>query len=55
MAVDRSRLPALGPEPRFRFPEIQRRQLASGLRVLTVEHHAVPLVSFLVLLPVGAA
>jgi predicted Zn-dependent peptidase len=55
MAVDRSRLPSLGADPRFRFPEIRRRRLASGLRVLTVEHHAVPLVSFLVLLPVGAA
>jgi zinc protease len=55
MAVDRSKLPALGPEPAFRFPEIGRRTLASGLRVWTVEQHAVPLVSFLVLLPVGAA
>jgi zinc protease len=55
MAVDRSRLPALGPDPSFRFPEIRRRTLANGLRVLTVEHHAVPLVSFLALLPVGAA
>lgn len=55
MAVDRSRLPSLGPEPGFRFPEIRRRQLANGLRVLTVQHHAVPLVSFLALLPVGAS
>jgi zinc protease len=55
MAIDRSRLPQVGPEPSFRFPEIRRRQLANGLRVLTVQHHAVPLVSFLVLLPVGAA
>jgi predicted Zn-dependent peptidase len=55
MAVDRSRLPALGPDPSFRFPEIQRRTLSNGLRVWTVEHHAVPLVSFLALLPVGAA
>lgn len=55
MAADRSRLPSLGPEPGFRFPEIRRRQLANGLRVLTVQHHAVPLVSFLALLPVGAA
>jgi zinc protease len=55
MAVDRSRLPSLGPEPRFKFPEIRRRQLANGLRVMTIEHHAVPLVSFLALLPVGAA
>ena len=55
MAVDRTRLPALGPDPSFRFPEIQRRTLGNGLRVWTVEHHAVPLVSFLALLPVGAS
>jgi zinc protease len=55
MAVDRSRLPSLGPQPPFKFPDIRRRQLANGLRVMTVEHHAVPLVSFLALLPVGAA
>jgi zinc protease len=55
MAVDRTRLPPLGREPQFHFPEIRRRTLANGLRVWTVEHHAVPLVSFLALLPVGAS
>jgi len=55
MAVDRARLPSLGPDPLFRFPEIGRRTLANGLQVWTVEHHAVPLVSFLALLPVGAS
>jgi predicted Zn-dependent peptidase len=55
MAVDRGRLPALGPDPSFRFPDIRRRTLSNGLRVWTVEHHAVPLVSFLALLPIGAA
>jgi len=55
MGVDRARLPALGPDPSLRFPEIRRRALSNGLRVWTVEHHAVPLVSFLVLVPVGAA
>lgn len=55
MPVDRSRLPRLGPEPAFRFPEIRRRRLANALQVMTVEHHAVPLISFLVLLPAGAA
>jgi len=55
MGVDRARLPALGPDPSLRFPEIRRRALSNGLRIWTVEHHAVPLVSFLVLVPVGAA
>lgn len=55
MAVNRARLPPLGPDPSFTFPEIRRRVLPNGLRVWTVEHHAVPLVSFLALLPIGAA
>lgn len=55
MAVDRSRLPELGPEAPFTFPEIRRRSLPNGLRIWTIEHHAVPLVSFLLLLPVGSA
>jgi zinc protease len=55
MAVDRTRLPALGVTPPLQFPEIRRHTLSNGLRVWTVEHHAVPLVSFLALLPVGAS
>lgn len=55
MRVDRARLPALGADPSLRFPEIQRRTLSNGLRVWTIEHHAVPLVSFLALVPVGAS
>jgi zinc protease len=53
--VDRSRLPALGPEPPFTFPEIRRRVLGNGLRVWTVEHSGVPVVNMLLLLPAGAA
>jgi len=55
MAVDRSRLPGLGPERPFTFPDIRRVTLANGLRVWTVEHHQVPLVSVLALVPAGAA
>lgn len=55
MAVDRSRLPALGPDPGFGFPKIRRGALANGMAVWTIEHRAVPLVSFLVLLPAGSA
>jgi zinc protease len=55
MRIDRARLPALGADPSLRFPEIRRRTLDNGLRVWTVEHHAVPLVSFLALLPIGAS
>ena len=44
--VDRSRLPALGPDPPFRFPEIVHHRLANGLKVRTVEHVGVPVVTF---------
>ena len=44
--VDRSRLPALGPDPPFRFPEIAHHTLANGLKVRTVEHSGVPVVTF---------
>ncbi len=55
MGADRSRLPGLGPEPTFTFPEIHRHSLSNGLRVWTIEHRAVPLISCLALLPVGSA
>jgi zinc protease len=55
MAVDRSSLPALGALPPFQFPRIDRHLLPSGLRVWTVEHRAVPLITMLVLVRRGAA
>jgi zinc protease len=53
--ADRSRLPPRGAERPFRFPHIERRTLANGLRVWTVEHRQVPLVSLLLVVPAGAA
>ncbi len=55
MAVDRSSLPALGDLPPFAFPSIERGTLPSGLRVWTVEHRAVPLITLLVLVRRGSA
>lgn len=55
MPADRTQLPPLGPDAPFAFPEIRRRVLASGVRVWTIEHRAVPLISCLALLPVGSA
>lgn len=55
MTVDRSQLPLPGPERPFHFPEIERRTLDNGLRVWTVEHRQVPLVSVLVITAAGAA
>jgi predicted Zn-dependent peptidase len=55
MAVDRSRLPLPGPPVSFTFPEIRRRTLDNGVRVCTIEHHEVPLITYFVLLPVGSS
>ena len=55
MKADRSRLPPLGAERPFTFPTIARRTLDNGLRILTVEHGQVPLVSVLLLVPAGAS
>jgi len=41
-APDRSKPPALGPAPTLKLPQIQKRQLANGLRVWIVELHEVP-------------
>ena len=46
MAVDRSRIPQLGPDPSFTFPAIVRHTLPNGLQVRTVEHPGIPLVTF---------
>ncbi len=53
--IDRSRLPELGPDPEFHFPRIAKQQLPNGLGVWTVEHRSVPVVTFVLLLGVGAA
>jgi predicted Zn-dependent peptidase len=55
MPVDRTRLPALGPPLSFTFPEVRRLVLANGLRVSTIEHHEVPLITCFVLMPIGSS
>ena len=44
--IDRSRLPDVGADPTFTFPTIVRHTLGNGLRVCTVEHHSVPVITF---------
>lgn len=46
MGVDRTVLPAVGPDPPFRFPSIVRHRLPNGLEVRTAEHRTVPVVTF---------
>ena len=45
MAVDRSTLPGVGPDPSFAFPAIVHHTLPNGLRVRVVEHRSVPVVT----------
>lgn len=55
-AVDRSRVPPLGPTPELRLPPQQRFRLSNGLAVRLVEYHRLPIVAVhLVLLDGGAA
>lgn len=53
--VDRSRLPVPGPNPPFHFHPIVKRRLANGLDVWTVSHADFPVVSAILVLPIGAA
>jgi predicted Zn-dependent peptidase len=53
MPVDRSRLPAVSAEATLDFPDIARHQLANGLDVRTVEHRALPVVTFVLLVRGG--
>ena len=46
IAADRSRLPAIGPDPAFRFPRIVRHRMANGLQVRTIEQPGLPIVTF---------
>jgi predicted Zn-dependent peptidase len=55
MAVDRSRLPSPGPPLSFNFPEMRRTTLGNGLRICTIEHHEVPLITCFVLMPIGSS
>lgn len=53
--VDRSRLPAPGAVKPFAFPAVDKSALPNGLRVWSVRHAAVPVVSLMVLVGRGAA
>ena len=54
MRADRSRLPEIGPDPVFTFPQAVRHTLGNGLPVRTVEHWTVPVVTFLMQIDGGA-
>jgi predicted Zn-dependent peptidase len=53
--VDRSGLPEPGPSPPLLFPAIEKSTLPNGLRIWTVAHPSIPVVSMLLLMTRGAA
>ena len=55
MAVDRNRLPPVGPPAPLRFPGIGRETLSNGVRVLTLEHRETELIVLALLVPSGSA
>ena len=55
MRADRSRLPVPGPARPFHFPPIDKSALPNGLRVWTVRHPSIPVVTLMLLIRRGAA
>ena len=54
-AIDRTRLPEPGPPKAFSLPRVEKSQLSNGLRVWSVNHATVPVISFVFLLRSGSA
>jgi predicted Zn-dependent peptidase len=52
--VDRSRLPLVGADPSFRFPEIVHHTLPNGVAIRTIEHPSVPVITFVVQIDGGS-
>ncbi|MES2128256.1 MAG: pitrilysin family protein [Pseudomonadota bacterium] len=53
--LDRKVLPALGNPPDVKFPDMQRAQLANGLKVVLLERHSAPIVNVALAIDAGAA
>jgi len=43
--VDRSRLPDVGSDPAFAFPQMRRHRLSAGLDLRTIEHRSLPVLA----------
>jgi zinc protease len=52
-AIDRNKVPALGPPPKVSLPPIVTRQLANGLKLMIVEQHELPLADFILVVGRG--
>lgn len=53
--ADRSHLPAVGPTLPFRFSRINKDRLPNRLSLWSAEHRTLPVVTFMLVLPVGSA
>jgi len=53
--VDRSKLPEAGQPPVVKFPDLQRKTLSNGLKIILAEHRSVPVVNFSMLFDAGYA
>ncbi len=53
--VDRSELPAVGPDPEVKFPALQRATLSNGLKIILAERHSLPFVTFSLQVDAGYA
>jgi predicted Zn-dependent peptidase len=55
VSVDRSALPAVGPDRAFRLAKPRTHRLGNRLRTWTVEHRGLPVVATLLIVPAGSA
>jgi zinc protease len=53
--ADRTRLPPVGPPLSFRFPHVCKERLSNRLALWSSEHRTLPVVTFMLVLPVGSA
>ena len=53
--ADRTRLPTVGPLPSFRFSHVHKDRLSNRLSLWSAEHRSLPIVTFILALPVGSS
>ena len=53
--VDRSKLPVAGEAPDAVFPEVTRKTLSNGLKIVLAERHSIPVVHFNLMIDAGYA
>lgn len=54
MSVERTALPGVGPDPAFSLPPVVKSAIPGGPALRVVEHHGVPLVALLLVVPAAA-